>query len=128
MIIAYTFGFLKIFLCCMNETNLNSKSLQHDLMLFLQIMQINFSRQDNAIFLPSVIIKKITSISCLTLCFDLYASMICLVLYGKNKILRAVVLLFCSNFFQSFEPDGKSISSPSYWSIKVLAFFNALMI
>ena len=40
----------------------------------------------------------------------MYAGLICLVLYGKNKILRAIVLLFCLKFFQSFEYDGNSMS------------------
>ena len=44
------------------------------------------------------------------------------VLYGANKILRAIVLLFCSNFFQSFECDGNSIPFQLYWSIKGLIF------
>ena len=39
----------------------------------------------------------------------MYACLICLVLYGTNKILRAIVLLFCSNFSQSFDCDGNSI-------------------
>ena len=69
-------------------------------------------------FLPSVIINKITWFSHLKLCFDLYASLVFLVLYGKNKILRAVFLLFCLKFFQSFEYDGKPISFQLYWSIK----------
>ena len=40
----------------------------------------------------------------------MYAGLICLVLYGTNKILRAIVLLFCSNFFQSLECEGNSMS------------------
>ena len=31
----------------------------------------------------------------------MYACLICLVLYSTNKILREIVLLFSSNFFQS---------------------------
>ena len=54
--------------------------------------------------------------------FDLYASLISLVLYDTNKTLRAIVLLFCSNFFQSFECDGKSITFHCYWLIKGLIF------
>ena len=73
-------------------------------------------------FLPSVIINKITWFSHLKLCFDLYASLIFLVFYGTNKILGAIVLLFCSRFFQPFECDGNSISFQLYWSIKGLFF------
>ena len=73
-------------------------------------------------FFTLVIINKITWFSHWKVCFDLYASLIFLVLCGTNKILRAIVLLFCSNFFQSFECDGKSISFQLYWSIKGLIF------
>ena len=52
----------------------------------------------------------------------MYACLICLVLCGTNKILRAIALLFCSNFFQSFESGGKSISFQLYWSVKGLMF------
>ena len=48
----------------------------------------------------------------------MYACLICLVLYGRNKILRAITLLFCSNFFQSFDCNGNSIPFPLYWSKK----------
>ena len=76
--------------------------------------------QDYAIFLPSVIINKITWFSRLKLYFDLYASLISSVLYGTNKILRAIDL-FDSNFFQSFSYfSGKFIPFQSYWSIKGL--------
>ena len=64
----------------------------------------------------------------------MYASIIFPVLCGTNKILREVVLLFYSNFFQSFECDGKYISFQLYWSMKGLIFdilwrlfFNVLM-
>ena len=60
-------------------------------------------------FFTLVIIIKITRFSHLKVCFDLYASLIFLVLCGTNKILRAIVLLFCSNFFQSFECNERSI-------------------
>ena len=43
-------------------------------------------------------------------------------LCGTNKILRAIASLFCSNFFQPFECDGKSISFQLYWLIKGLIF------
>ena len=52
----------------------------------------------------------------------MYAGLICKILCGTNKILRAIVLLFSSNFFQSFECDVKSISFQLYWSIKGLIF------
>ena len=48
-------------------------------------------------------LNKIILFSCWTLCFDLCASLIFLVLCGTNKVLKAILLLFCSNFFQSFE-------------------------
>ena len=40
----------------------------------------------------------------------MYAGLICLVLYGTYKILRAIVLLFCSIFSQSLECDGNFMS------------------
>ena len=88
---------------------------------------------------PLVIINKTTWFSCLRLYFDLYANLIVSVLCGTNNILRAIVLLFCSNFFQSivsyyyffnffqsscpnffrsFWCDGKSISFQLYWLVK----------
>ena len=45
---------------------------------------------------------------------DLYASLTFSVLYGTQKILRAIVLLFKSNFFQSFECVGKYFSFQLY--------------
>ena len=48
----------------------------------------------------------------------MYASLICLVLCCTNRILRPIVVLFCSNFFQTFELDRKSISFQLYLSIK----------
>ena len=50
----------------------------------------------------------------------MYASLIFSVLYGTNKILRAIVLLFNSNFYQSFGCNGNTISFQSYWLIKGL--------
>ena len=50
----------------------------------------------------------------------MYAGLICLVLCGTYKILGAIVLLFCSNFFQSFEFDGNSIPFQLYRSKKDL--------
>ena len=44
----------------------------------------------------------------LKIIFDLYASLIFSVLYGTNKVLRAIALLFNSDFFQSFWCDGSS--------------------
>ena len=52
----------------------------------------------------------------------MYACLICLILYSTNKILRAIVLLFYLNFFQSFKCDGNSIPFQLYWSIKGLIF------
>ena len=52
----------------------------------------------------------------------MYAILTSSVLYGTNKILRAVVLLFYSNFFQSSECDGKPNYLQLYWSIKGLIF------
>ena len=40
----------------------------------------------------------------------MHAGRICLVLYGTKNILRAIVLLFCSNFFQSLKCDGSFTS------------------
>ena len=44
------------------------------------------------------------------------------VLGGTYKILRAIVLIFCSNFFHSFIPAEKSMPFQLYWSIKGLIF------
>ena len=53
----------------------------------------------------------------------MYASLISSVLYGTNKILRAIVLLSNSNFFQSFcGCNGRSISFQLYWLIRGLIF------
>ena len=65
-----------------------------------------------------VIINKTTCISRLRLYFDLHARFIVLVLRGIDKILRAIILLFRSIFFQSFIPAGKSIPSQLYWLMK----------
>ena len=73
-------------------------------------------------FLPLVIINKTTWFSRLRLYFDLYARFIVFSLCGTNKILRAIVLLFCLNVFQSFIPAGNSIPSQLYWSIEGLIF------
>ena len=72
----------------------------------------------------SVIINKITWFSRLNLYFDLYASLMFSVLYGTNKILREIDLLFNSNFFQPLRSDGKSISFQLYWLINGLIFNN----
>ena len=59
----------------------------------------------------------------LKFCFDLYANLIFSVLYGTNKILRAIALLFNSKILQSFEgSSGKFISFQSSWLIKDLIF------
>ena len=52
----------------------------------------------------------------------MYVRLISLVLYDTYKLLRAIVLLFCSNFFQSFWCNGKSIPFQWYWPIKGLIF------
>ena len=80
-------------------------------------------RQDNVIFYLQWSLR-VAWFSGLKLCFDLYASLIFPVLCCTNKILSywAIVLLFCSNIFKSFECDGKSISLQLYWSIKGLIF------
>ena len=65
-----------------------------------------------------VIINKTTCISRLRLYFDLHARFIVFVLRGIDKILRAIILLFRSVFFQSFIPAGKSIPSQLYWLMK----------
>ena len=54
--------------------------------------------------------------------FDLYATPIPVVLFGTYNILRAIVLLFYSNIFQSFGPDGKSLLLQLYLPIKGLIF------
>ena len=62
-----------------------------------------------------------TWFSRLKLHFELRAVFIFLVLYGTNKILRAIDLLFNSKFLQYFCCfGGKSISFELYWSIKGL--------
>ena len=66
----------------------------------------------------SLTINKITWFSRSLLYSDLYASLIVFVLYGTNNILRAIVLLFCSNFFQFFCSVGISILFQLYWLIK----------
>ena len=43
-------------------------------------------------------------------------------LYCTCKILRAIVSLFFSIFFQSFIPAGKSISTKLYWSVNDVIF------
>ena len=50
----------------------------------------------------------------------MYAGLICLVLSGTYDILRAIVLLFRSNFFQSLDCDGNFISFQLKVSIKGL--------
>ena len=123
MIFTYLIMLFKFFcLYYMSENSLSNKSIQH-VLLFLYVMQTIFLQQDNGIFLPSVIINKITWFSCLVLYFDTYACLVFSVLWGTYKILRAIDLLFNSNFFQSFWCDGKLISFQLYWSIKSLIFY-----
>ena len=61
-------------------------------------------------------------ISTFTIIFSFVREIYCVWLCGTNKILRAIVLLFCLNVFQSFIPAGNSIPSQLYWSIKGLIF------
>ena len=80
-------------------------------------------------------LNKIILFSCWTLCFDLCASLIFLVLCGTNKALKAILLLLCSNFFQSFE-WWKTYFFPiilinkrfnfrySFWMILICLWFN----
>ena len=66
----------------------------------------------------------------------MYACLTSSVLWGTDKVLRAIDLLFDSNFFQSFLFGGKFIYFQLYWSIKgyifvilsgLLWFFDNLM-
>ena len=66
--------------------------------------------------------KKNTRSSRLVLYFDTYACLIFLILLGTYIILRAIDLLFSSNFSQSFLWHRKSFSFQLYWSIKGLIF------
>ena len=77
-------------------------------------MPINFLQQDNAIFHHQQSLTKLLGFHACGYFFDLYARLIVLVLYGTNKILRAIALLFCSNFFQFSWCDGNSISFQLY--------------
>ena len=83
-------------------------------MKFLQAIQISYLQQDNAVFLPLLIINKITCFLRLLLYSDLYATLIVFVLCGIYNTLSAIVLLFFSNFIHSFGPAGKSIPSQLY--------------
>ena len=67
-------------------------------MIFLEAMQTSYLQQDNAIFLPLLIINQITCFLCLLLYSDLYATLIVFVLYCTYNTLSAIVLLFHSNF------------------------------
>ena len=96
---------------------------QQDWIIFYHQMDC-ILKQDNAIFLQSVIINKTTWFSRLWLYFDLYASIIFSVLWGIYKTLKAIDLLFDSNFLQSSTGfAGNSIPFHSYWSIKGLIFY-----
>ena len=66
------------------------------------------------IFLRSVVINKIICFLHLLLYSDLYATLIVFVLCGIYNTLSAIVLLFRSNFIQSFGPAGKSIPFQLY--------------
>ena len=45
-----------------------------------------------------------------------------LYIIGTSKILRAIVLLFVSDFFESFLCDVKFLSFQLYWLLKSLIF------
>ena len=68
-------------------------------------MQTTFSEQDNAIFCRQQPFTKLLDFCAQN--YVLYASLIFSVLCGINEILRAIDLLFDSNFFQSSLCDGK---------------------
>ena len=80
-------------------------------------------------FVPLVIINKINWSLPLELYFDMQARAISSVLYGTNKLLRVINLLFDLNFFQASLCNEKIISFHLYWSIKGLMFwsFNAMV-
>ena len=67
---------------------------------------------------PIGIIKRKNCFSQFELCFETQAGY----LSSFYKTLRAIVILFFSNFFQSFFSDGKLISSELYLFIKGLIF------
>ena len=69
-----------------------------------------FTARQCQLLVPSVIINKFTRLSRLLLYFDIYACFICLILYVTYSIFKAIVLLFCSSFLQSFECEGNSMS------------------
>ena len=52
----------------------------------------------------------------------MYANLIFSVFCGTNKMLRAIILLFCSKYFQIFECDANFLSFQLYLSIKGLIF------
>ena len=59
-------------------------------------------------------IDKITCFLCLLVYSDLYAALIVFALWGIYNILSAIVLLYFSNFYHSFDPAGKFIPSQLY--------------
>ena len=122
VIIIYYFMFFKFFFVAYELKSLYNKNLCHDFMIFLQSMQISQIQQDNVLFLPSAIINKITCFLRLLLRFDLYTILIFFVLCCTNDMLRAIILLFRSNFFQSLGPAGNSIPSQLYFLIQGFNF------
>ena len=69
-----------------------------------------------------VIINQFTCFSRLLLYSDLYATITVSVLCGTNNALRAIVLLFCQNVFQSFGPAVNSVPFQLYLLIQDLSF------
>ena len=68
-------------------------------------------------FSPFGLIKRITCFSRFELCFKTLAGYI-----FSFKTLRAIVVLFSSNFFQTYFSDRKFISSQLYLFINGLIF------
>ena len=81
-----------------------------------------FLQERSAIFLLSVIIKRIPWFSHLNVYSDLHACLITSVLWGTSRILRVIDLFSNLKFFESFLCDGKFISFQLYWSTKGLIF------
>ena len=90
-------------------------------MLSPEVMQTISLQQDNAIFHHQESLRELLDfhalnyvLTCIHVLFLQY--------YEVYKILRAIILVFFSNSFQSFLFDGKSICLRLYWSIKGLIF------
>ena len=82
-------------------------------------MLINFSKQDNTFFTVSNYEQNYLIFALIIMCFWWACTHYIL---DTNKILRAIDLLFGSNFFQSSLCDEKCIPFRSYWLIKDLIF------